>query len=120
MATDDGNDNMAKSKHAHSGPTGRGRGHRHGAGKKKGRVPKAQTRRGLLVTDDTLTRPESIVSVLDDEDEDDEEQNSLGPNGAPPLLFYRFPLHLPQMLRSLSQWQCGSVPPVPPYNACVV
>jgi pre-rRNA-processing protein TSR3 len=82
---------MAKGKNAHLASAGRARGR---AGGKKGRAANAQTRRGLPVTDDTLTRPESVVSDAvqealsarsDDEgnDENDKEQNTPGPSSVP-------------------------------------
>ena len=89
-ATYDGNI-MAKGKNAHLASAGRARGR---AGGKKGRAANAQTRRGLPVTDNTLTRPESVVSDAiqealgarsDDEGngEDDKEQNTPGPSTVP-------------------------------------
>jgi hypothetical protein len=59
---------MAKSKNAHLASPRRSCKRSCGrSGGRKGRTANAQTRRGLLEADDTLTRPESVVS--DDEDE---------------------------------------------------
>ena len=82
---------MAKGKNAHLASAGRARGRASG---KKGRAANAQTRRGIPVTDDTLTRPESVVSDAvqealsarsdgEGDDEDDKEQDTPGPSSAP-------------------------------------
>lgn len=58
---------MAKSKNAHLASPRRSCKRSCGrSGGRKGRTANAQTRRGLLEADDTLTRPESVVS---DDDE---------------------------------------------------
>lgn len=75
---------MAKSKNAHLASPRRSCKRSCGrSGGRKGRTANAQTRRGLLEADDTLTRPESVVSddnqaasaQSDDEDEGKDEGN---------------------------------------------
>lgn len=70
---------MAKSKNAHLASTRRSCKRSCGRpGGRKGRTANAQTRRGLLEADDTLTRPESVVS---DDDQAASAQSDDGDEG---------------------------------------
>ena len=78
---------MAKGKNAHLASTRRSCKRSCGRpGARKGRTANAQTRRGLLEADDTLTRPESVISDDDEaassgSDQGDKERTTPEPSG---------------------------------------